>query len=38
MDAVTAVVLNLVDQAHIHEAPDHWGLPADTDQIPYPFR
>lgn len=36
--AVPAVLINLVDQAYIYEAPDHWGLPADTDQIPYRFR
>lgn len=33
----TAVVLNLVDHAYVYEGPDHWGLPADTEEIPYRF-
>lgn len=33
-----AVLLNLVDHAYVYEDPDHWGLPADTDEIPYTFR
>ena len=35
--AITSVMLNLVDHAYIYEAPDHWGLPIDTDKIPYKF-
>lgn len=31
----TALLLNLVDKAYSYEAPDHWRLPPDTDQIPY---
>lgn len=31
------VLLNLVDHAYVYEGPDHWGLPKDTDQIPYSF-
>jgi dTDP-4-dehydrorhamnose 3,5-epimerase len=30
-------VLNLVDRAYSYEAPDHWSLPIDTEQIPYRF-
>ncbi len=33
----SALVLNLVDKAYVYEEPDHWGLPADTDKIPYSF-
>lgn len=32
-----AIVINLVDTAYVYEAPDHWGLPSDTDQIPFQF-
>ena len=32
-----SVVLNLVDRAYDYEDPDHWRLPADTDQIPFRF-
>ncbi len=32
-----ALLLNLVDRAYCYEDPDHWRLPADTDQIPYRF-
>lgn len=32
-----AVMLNLVDHAYAYDDPDHWGLPADSDQIPYTF-
>ena len=31
----TALLLNLVDKAYAYDAPDHWRLPPDTDQIPY---
>jgi len=30
-------LLNLVDQVYAYDDPDHWSLPADTDQIPYTF-
>ena len=33
----SAVLINLVDAAYKYESPDHWGLPANTDQIPYSF-
>jgi hypothetical protein len=26
------------DRAYRYEAPDHWRLPSDTDQIPYVFQ
>jgi dTDP-4-dehydrorhamnose 3,5-epimerase len=32
-----ARVLNLVDRAYEYEDPDHWRLPADTNEIPYRF-
>ena len=32
-----SAVLNLVDRAYDYEDPDHWRLPADTDEIPYRF-
>ncbi|WP_246679272.1 dTDP-4-dehydrorhamnose 3,5-epimerase family protein [Mesorhizobium sp. B2-6-2] len=31
----TALLLNLVDKAYAYDAPDHWRLPPDTEQIPY---
>jgi dTDP-4-dehydrorhamnose 3,5-epimerase len=31
----SAVLLNLVDRAYRYERPDHFRLPADSDQIPY---
>ena len=34
---VPATLVNLVDFSYDYESPDHWGLPADTDQIPYQF-
>jgi len=33
-----ALLLNLVDRAYRYEKPDHYRLPADSDQIPYRFR
>jgi dTDP-4-dehydrorhamnose 3,5-epimerase len=30
-------LVNLVDVAYNYESPDHWGLPADTNLIPYRF-
>lgn len=30
-------LLNLVDVAYQYESPDHWRLPADTEEIPYRF-
>ncbi len=35
--AGTALLLNLPDRAYAYDAPDHWRLPPDTDQIPYSF-
>jgi dTDP-4-dehydrorhamnose 3,5-epimerase len=35
LQATDGRVLNLVDRAYEYEDPDHWRLPADTDQIPY---
>jgi dTDP-4-dehydrorhamnose 3,5-epimerase len=32
-----ALLLNLPDRAYAYDAPDHWRLPPDTDQIPYSF-
>jgi dTDP-4-dehydrorhamnose 3,5-epimerase len=32
-----AILLNAPDRAYDYEAPDHWRLPPDTDQIPYRF-
>lgn len=32
-----ATLLNLTDRAYTYEDPDHWRLPADTDQIPHQF-
>jgi dTDP-4-dehydrorhamnose 3,5-epimerase len=32
-----ALVLNLTDKPYTYEDPDHWSLPANTDQIPYSF-
>ncbi len=32
-----AVLVNLVDEAYEYESPDHWGLPVNTEQIPYCF-
>jgi len=32
-----AMLVNIVDRAYEYESPDHWSLPADTDQIPYRF-
>ena len=32
-----ALLLNLVNKAYQYEAPDHWRLPLDTDQIPFRF-
>ena len=28
-------VINVTDHAYEYDAPDHWRLPPDTDQIPY---
>ena len=33
-----ALVLNYPTHAYDYEDPDHWRLPADTDQIPYTWR
>ncbi|HLG43170.1 MAG TPA: dTDP-4-dehydrorhamnose 3,5-epimerase [Planctomycetota bacterium] len=30
-----ARVINVVDRAYSYTEPDHWRLPADTDQIPF---
>jgi dTDP-4-dehydrorhamnose 3,5-epimerase len=35
--ATPALLLNLPDRAYAYEAPDHWRLPPDTDEIPYSF-
>jgi dTDP-4-dehydrorhamnose 3,5-epimerase len=32
-----ALLLNAVDLAYAYADPDHWGLPPDTNQIPYRF-
>ena len=32
-----AFVLNIVDRAYDYEDPDHWRVPADSDQIPFRF-
>lgn len=32
-----AILINMVDQAYRYEDPDHWRLPADTNEIPYCF-
>jgi len=32
-----ALLLNLPDRAYAYDAPDHWRLPPDTDQIPFSF-
>jgi dTDP-4-dehydrorhamnose 3,5-epimerase len=37
LDQTESRVLNLVDVAYTYEDPDHWRLPADTEQIPYSF-
>ena len=34
----TSCLLNLVDKAYQYEDPDHWRLPADTNEIPYTFK
>ncbi len=31
-------ILNLPDRAYDYATPDHWRMPADTDQIPYRFQ
>lgn len=36
--ATPAALINVVDRAYAYDAPDHWALPADTEQIPYSFR
>ncbi len=33
-----SAVVNMPDRAYRYEAPDHWRLPPDTDQIPYRFQ
>jgi dTDP-4-dehydrorhamnose 3,5-epimerase len=33
-----ALIMNLVDKAYSYETPDHWRLPPDTPDIPYPLR
>jgi dTDP-4-dehydrorhamnose 3,5-epimerase len=32
-----AFLLNLVDRAYDYEDPDHWRVPATSDQIPFRF-
>lgn len=32
-----STLINIVDLAYNYQAPDHWALPAHTDQIPYTF-
>ncbi|WP_439814327.1 dTDP-4-dehydrorhamnose 3,5-epimerase family protein [Zavarzinia sp. CC-PAN008] len=32
-----AILVNVVDRAYSYQAPDHYRLPPDTDQIPYRF-
>ncbi len=32
-----SALLNVVDRPYDYEAPDHWRIPADSDQIPYRF-
>ena len=32
-----AILLNLVDKAYNYEAPDHWGIPYEAQEIPYTF-
>jgi dTDP-4-dehydrorhamnose 3,5-epimerase len=34
---IASVLINSVDQAYRYEAPDHYRLPLDTDQIPFRF-
>lgn len=31
----SSLILNLVDEPYQYEDPDHWRLPADTNEIPY---
>jgi dTDP-4-dehydrorhamnose 3,5-epimerase len=38
LGASDALVLNYPTNAYDYEDPDHWRLPADTDQIPYTWR
>jgi dTDP-4-dehydrorhamnose 3,5-epimerase len=38
LGAGDALVLNYPTHAYDYEDPDHWRLPADTDQIPYTWR
>ena len=37
ISAEPSLLLNLVDQAYQYEDPDHWRLPANSEQIPYRF-
>ncbi len=32
-----AALINMVDRAYAYDAPDHWRLPSDSDQIPFSF-
>lgn len=32
-----SVALNLVDRAYDYEDPDHWRVPADSEEVPYRF-
>jgi dTDP-4-dehydrorhamnose 3,5-epimerase len=38
LDNASAVIVNMPDRAYDYESPDHWRLPATTDEIPYRFR
>jgi dTDP-4-dehydrorhamnose 3,5-epimerase len=31
------IIVNMPNHAYCYEDPDHWRLPADTDEIPYRF-
>lgn len=36
--SIRGTLINVVDSAYRYEAPDHFRLPVDTDQIPYRFQ
>ena len=38
LDNVPALIVNMPDRAYDYDNPDHWRLPATTDEIPYSFR
>ena len=34
----TGIIVNIVDRAYQYEDPDHWRLPANSQDIPYEFK